>query len=325
MAYHAYVPQLRLAPRVGTVGLGRPRGLAAGVIIWIVLAGLAKLLSAGDPASDPATAALSVARRQVNSYLVGLQRRQEVARLPAGYVAARFPGLTIYHRDGAADEARVVADLVRRHAGRLASDLDAPVPGPVTLVITPSRDEMVGFLGARYGANALGAYWHGVVWVLSPGEWISPHGPGWERRFEVEGPVVHELAHQVMDERAAGNLPAWWDEGVAQYVEYRRTGFQWIEAANRLDGETYSLADLMDRFDNLPNEALAYREVFLLVRYLAETYGPDAIPRVNDRLAAGQSGRQALAAETGLDPGRLERAWQAWLAGMGQGGEQGVE
>lgn len=325
MAFYAYLPPLHPAPPAHAAGVGWRRGLATVFVLWVLFAGIVRLLPAGDQGSDRVTAVISAARRQVNAYLIDFQRRRVLARLPAGYVAARSPGLTVYHRDGAADEARTVAALVRRHGARLASDLEAPAPRPVTVVITPSRDAMAGFLGARYGANALGAYWRGVIWVLSPREWLSPGSPGWERRFEVEGPVVHELAHQVLDERAAGNLPGWWDEGVAQYTEYRRTGFQWIEAANRLDGETYSLADLMDRFDALPNEALAYRQAFLLVRYLAETSGADVVPRVNDRLAAGQSGRDALAAVTGLAPGRLERAWRAWLAGVDQDVEQDMD
>lgn len=309
----------RPAPPVPAAGAGWRRGLAAALTLWLLIAVFPRWMMAADPGVDHGAAAtlLSV-RRQVNALLVAFQRQMVVARLPAGYLATRSPGVTVYYPEGAAQEARTVAALVRRHATHLASDLEAPAPRPVTVVIGRSREDMAGFLGARYGANTLGAYWRGVIWVLSPREWLDLGSPGWERWFEVEGPVVHEVAHQVLDERAAGNLPGWWDEGVAQYAEYRRTGYQWIDETNRLDGEVYGLADLLDRFDTLPNEALAYRQAFLLVRYLVEAHGGDVIPRINDRLAAGQSGRDALAAVTGLAPGRLEQAWRAWLAGIEQ-------
>lgn len=295
-----------------------PRPAAALAAVALALcAAAAALPAAGAP---PAASAPAIAlRRAVQGGWTALARAWSVAALPAGYARMTEGRVTVYYpggsgaAGGAAGEARLVSRLAARHLPAVARDLGVAAPPPATIVLVPTREALAAAIGPRWGAGAVGAYWRGVIWVLSPSRWLDTATPGWERRFETEGPVVHELAHLLLDARSAGNRPAGWDEGVAQYVERRRTGFEWVEAANRLDQPLYTLDELMNGFERLGNEALAYREAYLFVRYLAETRGDGTLTAVNDALARGLPPAAALAAATGEDPGRLEAGWRRWL------------
>lgn len=290
---------------------GRPR---LGGALAVALA--AALLAARGTCWDAARGATALARRAVHARWVDAERAWAVAVHAAGYRRLDAGLVTVYFPAGKEGEAQVVARLARQYLPLVARSLSAP-PRPVTVVLVPSRRVLGQVIGPRYGLNSLGAYWRGVVWVLSPSEWLDTAAPGWEQRFEAEGPVVHELAHRALALQTGGNLPAWWDEGVAQHVEYRLTGFEWVEAGEHLDGRMYPLARLMDRFPDLDDEALAYREAALFVRFLAATRGEGAIARIDERLAAGWPLAAALEAECGSPPPVLETAWRAWLAAGG--------
>lgn len=295
------------------------RRLAAALPAVVLAVGAAAVLQAGAaPAAGPPV----TLRRAVHGGWTALTRAWSVAALPGGYARMTEGGVTVYYPGGsgagadagaAAAEARLAARLAARHLPAVARDLGVAAPPPATLVLVPTREALAAAIGPRWGAGAVGAYWRGVIWVLSPSRWLDTAAPGWERRFETEGPVVHELSHLLLDVRSAGNRPAGWDEGVAQYEERRRTGFEWLEAANRLDQPLYTLDELLNGFERLGNEALAYREAYLFVRYLAETRGDGALSAVHDALARGLPPAAALAAATGEDPGRLEAGWRRWL------------
>ncbi|MCL6580176.1 MAG: hypothetical protein K6U08_00950 [Firmicutes bacterium] len=77
-------------------------------------------------------------------------------------------------------------------------------------------------------------------------------------------------------------------------------------------GTVYGLRDL-DRFGDLTNVALAYREAFLLVAYIVETHGPVGLQGLLGSLARGHGFARALRDSTGLSPHELEEGWLAWL------------
>lgn len=314
VSYQAPPRALRPAP-----ARRRPAAALAAVALALGVAAAALPVAGATPAGPAITL-----RRAVQGGWTALARAWAVAALPAGYARMTEGRVTVYYPGGsgegaaagaagAAAEARLTARLAARHLPAVARDLGVAAPPPATIVLVPTREALAAAIGPRWGAGAVGAYWRGVIWVLSPSCWLDTAAPGWERRFETEGPVAHELAHLLLDARSAGNRPAGWDEGVAQYEERRRTGFEWVEAANRLDQPLYALDELLNGFERLGNEALAYREAYLFVRYLAETRGDGTLTAVNDALARGLPPAAALAAATGEDPGRLEAGWRRWL------------
>ena len=49
------------------------------------------------------------------------------------------------------------------------------------------------------------------------------------------------------------------------------------------------MSELDGNFDDLPNQALAYRESLAAVRYIADVYGEAKLQQVIEALQAGQS------------------------------------
>lgn len=213
--------------------------------------------------------------------------------------------------------ARLVARQVREALGPAARMLGTQAPpfgeGEIWVVVVGSSREMSGMLGGRYGSSTLGAYWRGILVVLSPRAWLDVTAPGWEERFAREGPVVHEVAHLLLDRATLGRAPAWLDEGIAQYVEYALTGYEWTEDDEGMANGGYPLSTLARSFRELPDEAVAYREAFVFVCFLVERRGEGALAELASRLRRGEDGLSAAAAVAGVEREGLEAAWRAWL------------
>lgn len=213
-----------------------------------------------------------------------------------------------------AEEARVVAERELGWSPRPGAG------GKVAILVYPGYTPLDQQFGS--GFRALGAYWGGVIELLSPRVWLDADPTTYEARESgARGPLVHEYTHYLLDLAIpGGNYPRWLSEGLAQYVEYKVTGYLWLEDANviarpvrlRGAGAVYGLDDIA-RFGRLGNTALAYREAFLLVAYLEDQFGPGAVNGLLAGLAAGQSFDTALRAATGLTQAQLEAAWVQWL------------
>lgn len=175
--------------------------------------------------------------------------------------------------------------------------------------------------GPGLAFRALGAYWSGVIQVLSPRVWLEPTPTlGAQRVFWTQGPMVHEYTHYVLDQLVPhGNYPRWLSEGLAQYVEYRETGYLWLEPSNRItlpldEARLYRLDELTRDFDDLENTALAYRQAFLLVAYMMNNnLGREGVNELLSALSDGRSLAEAVEALTGRTLKELERDWLLWL------------
>jgi hypothetical protein len=183
-------------------------------------------------------------------------------------------------------------------------------PGKTLILIHPNKNELRQAFGWSGNESAMGVYWGGTIQLLSPHAWLNS-GESVEE-FIHSGPMVHEYTHLVFDYITNGNYPRWFTEGLAQYVEYRVNHYEWITADNTLDDKMYTMVQLDQQFDDLPNQALAYRESLAAVRYIAETYGEDKLLEVIKDLKSGDSLEKAIEKSTGLDYAAFERSWQQW-------------
>lgn len=181
------------------------------------------------------------------------------------------------------------------------------------VVIYPTREDLGASFGWSAQESAMGVYWGGAIRVLSPKVWVDATSPAeLSEVFKTMGPMAHEFTHLALDYRTAGNYPRWFSEGLAQYQETRQGGVVWDDPAADLNGQLYSLAEL-ERFNNLPNQALAYRQAWSLVEYLAEEHGEDCLEQIVAALAKGRSFRTALARIGITSLSELEANWQDWL------------
>lgn len=190
----------------------------------------------------------------------------------------------------------------------------------ITILVYPDYASLGKQFSASPGFRAQGAYWGGVIQVVSPRLWLGPD-PSVDapRQLFDQGPLVHEFTHLLLDRLIpAGNYPRWLSEGLAQFVEYKETGYLWLDADNWIStpvapASLYGLNDLDRGFDSLDNTALAYRESFLLVAYLEDAYGPDGLNALLGELARGVRLNAALHSATGLNATGLESDWHQWL------------
>ena len=182
-------------------------------------------------------------------------------------------------------------------------------PGGKTLIVVyPDRTSLNRTFGWAGDQSAMGVYWGGVIQVLSPRSWFE----GTAAEFARSGPMVHEYTPLVFDHQTRGNYPRWYTEGLAQYLDYKVNGYEWRTATNSLCGQLYTMAQLENDFDCLPDQSLAYRESLAAVRYIAVAGGEDALRQVAVALGAGRSIQEAVTAVLGVDYAAYTAAWQQW-------------
>ncbi len=209
--------------------------------------------------------------------------------------------------------AELALETAERFYRPVAEDFDFSFRARIPVIIYSSREELNKSFGWEAKENAIGVYWAGTIRVLSPEAWIGEKDPDRaEEIFIKSGPMVHEFAHLIVDYLAGGNYPRWFTEGVAQYEEYKLTGFEFENAAGSLKQTLYSMQELTRDFDSLPNQSLAYRESFAAVRYIVCFYGEEALTGLIKELRDGKDFNQGIQNVLGLDDAGFETLWQEW-------------
>ena len=144
-------------------------------------------------------------------------------------------------------------------------------------------------------------------------------------------PVLkHEYVHLLLHRHvAAGRLPRWMDEGIAQHLsdglsEYLSGQPQMVLGEALAAGRMMPLATLAMGF---PRDAfglqLAYAQSRSVIGYMARRYGEGVVKDLLAHLAAGWSAGESVQAVSGISLRRLETDWRqqqasplAWLARM---------
>jgi len=186
--------------------------------------------------------------------------------------------------------------------------------GTIPLIVYPTRGELRQAFGWGNGESAMGVYWSGTIRLLSPNVWIDEENQRERLKvFQKLNPIAHELTHYVLDYMTDGNYPRWFTEGLAQRVEYKVSGFLWIEEESTLDQDLYTLPDLHESFDSLQNQPLAYRQSFLLVDYMAQTYGERALKNLIASLAEGTEFAEAVNRTFRTPMTEIYADWYDWV------------
>ncbi len=184
-------------------------------------------------------------------------------------------------------------------------------PGKKAVIyIYPDRQQMRKAIGWSGDESAMGVYYSGVIQILSPKAWLKDGDT--VDTFIHSGPVAHEFTHLLLDYQTNGNYSRWFTEGLAQYSEYKVNDYEWITPTNHLTGTLYTLADMDAHFDDLPNQALAYRESLAAVRFIADNFGEEKLRQIDHQLAQGRTLQSAVSVVLGLDYAQYEQNWQQW-------------
>ncbi|CCO08359.1 peptidase MA family metallohydrolase [Desulforamulus hydrothermalis] len=219
----------------------------------------------------------------------------------------------VRYSKGSEADAQLVLATAERFYQPIAEQYGYTGGSRVPVIVYPSRAELNRQFGWPSNESAMGVYWTGVIRVLSPHLWVSAADPrAYRQEFIQSGPMAHEFAHLVVDYVTAGNYTRWFTEGIAQYEEYKLTGFEFQDEQASLEQPFYPLSDMDRQFDTLPNQPLAYRQSYLAVRYVAEVYGEAALKNILHNLAQQHKIDRAFAVVLGVDMATFEQDYQRW-------------
>ncbi len=226
-----------------------------------------------------------------------------------GMAAYETPHFIIKYDPAEKGAAAMVAQAAEAAYSPVTAALGYMPAGKTLVIMYGDRGELNKNFGWSNGQSAMGVYWGGVIDVLSPQAWLKDGTAG---EYIRTGPMVHEYTHLVLDHMARGNYPRWFTEGLAQYLEYKVNGYEWRTPDNALTSRLYTQSELDRDFDNLPSQALAYRESLAAIRYIAVVHGDDKLRQVIAALSAGRTMEQAINGSLGMDYGAFSAAWQHW-------------
>jgi len=191
------------------------------------------------------------------------------------------------------------------------------LPDRVTLIVHPTRQSIASAFPVNRPGAAVGAYWASQIHLLSPEVWLQAGSPA-EIREELwaYGPIAHELTHCALDRRLNGHYPRWFSEALAQYVEYEVTGYAWIEPGDSISAQAYPFEILVKDFDTLEDQAIAYRQAFLLMVFILEK-GNITLPTFLERLDQGGSVGGLITEVLGAPLAEVEDEWLRWVSEKG--------
>lgn len=231
-----------------------------------------------------------------------------------GYDSRTSERFEVFYTPDDADIAALILETAEAVYEPVVESVGYRPSGLVPLIIYPDRETFRDAFGWGAEESALGVYHAGTIRLLSPHAWIKSRTPEEQARaFQKLGPIAHELVHYLLDYMTQGNYPRWFTEGLAQRVEYHITGFLWLEQESTLNQRRYTLRELESNFDRLANQPLAYRQSYLLVDYMAQTYGEEMLERLVQHLAAGEDFRTAIRKVTGVSLREISEDWEAWV------------
>jgi tetratricopeptide (TPR) repeat protein len=109
--------------------------------------------------------------------------------------------------------------------------------------------------------------------------------------------LKHELTHSFIQQKTRGRCPVWLQEGIAQWMEGRRSGESAAMLAAAYDQKAaLPLGELEGTWMNFSGDVAkwAYRWSLGVVEYVVQTGGMSDLERILDRLAAGASAQDAV-------------------------------
>jgi tetratricopeptide (TPR) repeat protein len=201
-------------------------------------------------------------------------KENESAHFQLKYNGAAEPGL-----------AREVLHTLEGHYQQIESELNFSPPDPIGVVLYTQE----GFADITRAPGWVGALNDGRIRV--PVQGLTGVDS------ELSRVLRHELTHSFIQQKTRGRAPTWIQEGVAQWMEGKRSDENAATLVQVYDaGQAASLAQLEGSWMRLPGPMATYAYAWALanIEYVVQTQGMGDIERILDRLAAGTPTEQAL-------------------------------
>jgi tetratricopeptide (TPR) repeat protein len=220
-------------------------------------------------------------------------RENESAHFQLKYNGAAQPAL-----------AREVLHVLEGHYTAIESELNYTPPEPIGVVLYTQE----GFSDITRAPGWVGALNDGRIRV--PVQGLS------SVTSELSRVLRHELTHSFIQQKTRGRAPTWIQEGVAQWMEGKRSDENAAVLVQVYDGgQAAPLGRLEGSWMGLPADAARYAYAWALanVEYIVETDGMGDVERILERISEGGSTEDALKEVLHSDYGDLMRSTDEYL------------
>jgi tetratricopeptide (TPR) repeat protein len=220
-------------------------------------------------------------------------RENESAHFQLKYNGAAAPAL-----------AREVLHTLEGHYERISSELNYSPPEPIGVILYTQQS----FADITQAPGWVGALNDGRIRV--PVQGLTSVDS------ELSRVLKHELTHSFIQQKTHGRAPTWIQEGVAQWMEGKRSDENAAVLVQIYDqGQAAPLGSLEGSWMGLSGDTARYAYAWALANteYIVDTDGLGDVERILDRLAAGSSTEQALKEVLHDDYGDLMRSCSEYL------------
>jgi len=201
-------------------------------------------------------------------------RENESSHLTLRYSGAAEPAL-----------ARDVLRALEAHFSAIESELNFTPPDSIGVVLYTQQ----AFADMTRAPGWVGALNDGRIRV--PVQGLSGVTP------ELSRVLKHELTHSFVGQKTRGHAPTWIQEGLAQWMEGKRSGDNAAVLAQVFhDGRAPALSSLEGSWMGLPSDEAGYAYMWALanIEYIVQIDGMGDVERVLDRIGRGSSTEAAL-------------------------------
>jgi hypothetical protein len=201
-------------------------------------------------------------------------RENESTHFTLRYSGASEPGL-----------AREMLRALEAHFSAIESELNYTPPEPIGVILYTQQ----AFEDITRAPGWVGALNDGRIRV--PVQGLTQLTP------ELSRVLKHELTHSFVRQKTRANAPTWVQEGLAQWMEGKRSGANAPLLLRVYDAkQAMSLADLEAPWLRFSSDVVGYAYAWALanVEYIVKVEGMTGVERILDRLAAGSTTEAAV-------------------------------
>jgi hypothetical protein len=220
--------------------------------------------------------------------------------------------LTLYWYDGGNSFGQALFDRANQALDTLETDIGITIDNPIKIFIYANHNDLLGAISTAaqdwtggqaftdYGVVVIGVQSNQLDWGLNA--------------------TTHEMTHLVIHQATNNSftdLPHWLDEGIAVYNERQDKlvdDFRPVFEQAVKNNELMSLRTLSSPFPSDPYQAnLAYGESGAVVKFIVDTYGPEAMGKLLHIFSEGALYDEALQQALGVNMDGLDNAFRASL------------
>lgn len=241
----------------------------------------------------------ALALRSDSEVAQALGRVERDLEAERGFLTGSTAHFTLRY-DGAAAPglARAILRTLERHFDEIERELRFTPPDPIGVIL---------YTGQAFADITRAPGWAGAI---NDGRLRVPVQGLTDVDAELSRVLKHELVHSFLAQKSANRCPVWLQEGVAQWMEGRRSAGAappLLAAAERRG--TLPLRALEDSWLGLDENAsaVAYAWSLAVVEYIVSDHGMRDIERALGRMAAGAAPEVALREILRMDYEEIER------------------